>query len=78
MIKVPADIDRLYPVRKSKKQKTAFIGGVTQYVTELDYEVVVEKGGMGVRNLVIGNPDKAKYLVTAHYGIYFSCRQVGR
>ena len=67
MINIPMDIDRLHPVRKSKKQKQAFRDDVTQYATSLGYEVTVEKGSLGSRNLVIGDPEKAKYLVTAHY-----------
>ena len=67
MINIPMDIDRLYPVRKSKKQKQAFREDVTRYVTELGYHAAVEKGSLGARNLVIGDPEKAKYLITAHY-----------
>ena len=67
MIKVPMDIDRLYPVRKSKKQKRAFRDEVQRYVAELEYESSVEKGSLGARNLIIGDPEKAKYLITAHY-----------
>lgn len=67
MINIPMDIDRLHPVRKTKKQKQAFRDDVTQFVTGLGYEATVEKGTMGARNLVIGDPEKAKYLITAHY-----------
>lgn len=67
MINIPMDIDRLYPVRKSKKQKQAFREDVRQYVTGLGYQSTVEKGSLGAKNIVIGDPDKAKYLVTAHY-----------
>ena len=67
MINIPMDIDRLHPVRKSKRQKQAFRTNVTQYVSGLGYMVNVEKGSFGVRNLVIGDPENAKYLVTAHY-----------
>ena len=67
MINVPMDIDRLCPVRKSKKQKQAFRDAVIQYLSGLGYDATVEKGTLGAQNLVIGNPEKAKYLVTAHY-----------
>ena len=67
MINAPIDIDRLFPVRKSKKQKQMFRDEVQRYVTELGYENCVEKGSFGVRNLVIGDPVTAKYLITAHY-----------
>ena len=61
------DVDRIHPVRKSKKQKQAFRDDVVQYVTNLGYESSVEKGTMGANNLVIGDPEQAKYLITAHY-----------
>ncbi|MBP3304516.1 MAG: M28 family peptidase [Oscillospiraceae bacterium] len=54
-------------MRKSKKQKQAFRDAVQSYVTELGFETNVEKGSMGSRNIVIGRPDSAKYLITAHY-----------
>lgn len=67
MIATPMDIDRLHPVRKSKKQKAAFREDVVRYVTELGYDCALEKGSMGAQNIVIGDPEQAKYLVTAHY-----------
>ena len=67
MINIPMDIDRIYPVRKSKKQKQAFREDIAQYVATIGYNCTVEKGSMGANNLVIGDPEKAKYLVTAHY-----------
>lgn len=67
MFAEPMDVLTQFPVRKSKKQKQAFREAVQAYLTELGYEVTVEKGSMGSRNLVIGNPDAARYLVTAHY-----------
>ena len=67
MIVTPVDIDRLYPVRKSKKQKMAFLKDTVRYVTGLGYNCNVEKGSMGAQNIVIGDPKSAKYLITAHY-----------
>ena len=67
MINVPMDIDRLYPVRKTKKQKQAFRDDVTQYLASFGYDCAAEKGAMGAQNLVIGDPENVKYLVTAHY-----------
>ena len=61
------DIDRQYPVRKSKKQKQAFRDDIQNYVSGFGYVSIVEKGSLGARNLVIGDPEKAKYLITAHY-----------
>ena len=67
MINIPMDVDRIHPVRKSKTQTQAFRDDVVQYVTNLGYECSVEKGTMGANNLVIGDPEQAKYLITAHY-----------
>ena len=67
MITIPMDVLLLYPVRKNKKQKAAFQEDVQSYVQSLGYTCKTEKGSMGARNLVIGDPKSAKYLVTAHY-----------
>lgn len=61
------DVLTAFPVRKSKAQKQAFRDAVQSYMEKQDYPVTVEKGSFGSRNLVIGDPEKAKYLVTAHY-----------
>lgn len=63
----PMDILKEFPVRKSKAQKQAFRDTIASYAQGLGYEAKVEKGSLGSRNLVIGDPEKAKYLLTAHY-----------
>lgn len=67
MLSEPMDVLKDFPVRKSRKQKQAFRDAVQSYVTELGFEYRVEDGSMGSRNMVIGRPDSAKYLITAHY-----------
>lgn len=67
MITVPMDILRQYPVRKSKKQKQAFRDDILHYATQLGYPASVEKGSFGSHNVILGDPEKAEYLVTAHY-----------
>lgn len=67
MLNRPLDILTQYPIRKSKIQKQAFRDAVQVYLEGFDYPVSVENGMLGSRNLVIGDPDQAKYLVTAHY-----------
>ena len=57
---------REYQVRKNKKQKTAFIGFVEDFCNRIGYSCAVEKSIMN-RNIVIGSPDSAKIVVTAHY-----------
>ena len=67
MLNEPMDVLKLHPIRKNKKQKEAFRADVQTYVKELGYHVHLEKGSFGARNIVIGDPKTAKYLVTAHY-----------
>ena len=67
MLKEPMDVLKLHPIRKNKKQKEAFRNDVQTYVKELGYNVHLEKGSCGARNIVIGDPKTAKFLVTAHY-----------
>ena len=56
-----------YEIRKSKKQKSAFIDYVQATATVWGYESHTEKGYLGARNIVVGNPEKAKVIYTAHY-----------
>ncbi|MDO5400241.1 MAG: M28 family peptidase [Eubacteriales bacterium] len=61
------DVLSAYPVRKSRKQKRAFREDVQALAAAWGYESRVEKGTLGARNLILGDPATAKYLVTAHY-----------
>ena len=61
------DVLREFPVRKSKKQKQAFREAVHSYGERLGYPVTEEKAPFGARNILFGDPDKADFLVTAHY-----------
>ena len=56
-----------FHVRKTKKQKDGFIDHITQFARNLGYSAKVEKGSFGARNIVVGNPDSAKAVYTAHY-----------
>lgn len=67
MLEKPMDVLSAYPVRKSKKQKQAFREDVQALVKAWGYESQVEQGAFGARNLIIGQPQTAQYLVTAHY-----------
>ena len=67
MIETPMDVFRDFPVRKTKKQKQAFREAVQSYAEQLGYPCTVESESLRSRNLVIGNPEQADYLVTAHY-----------
>ena len=53
-----------YRQRKTKKQKTAFIEAMQARYPELK----IEKAGVfGSRNLIMGDPEKADIVFTAHY-----------
>lgn len=67
MTETTKEIFEKYQIRKTKKQKTAFIEYVKQIAENNGYEVNVEKGLFGAKNIVIGDPDNAKVLYTAHY-----------
>lgn len=56
-----------YQVRNTKKQKNAFINYVKKIASDAQYDVNIEKGLFGSRNIIIGNPEKAKVIYTAHY-----------
>lgn len=56
-----------YEIRKMKKQKSAFIDYVKGVAAENGYSCTVEKGSFGARNIVVGSPEKAKVVYTAHY-----------
>lgn len=63
----PMDVLRDFPVRKSKKQKAQFREAVRSYTAGLGYEMQVEKGSFGSQNVILGSPERAEYLITAHY-----------
>ena len=59
-------LDR-YQVRKTKKQKTAFICYMKGLLSGMGYKMRVEGGAAGSRNIVVGDISKAKVVMTAHY-----------
>lgn len=64
MKELEREILERFQVRKTKKQKTAFIQLLQQHLPQLK----VEEGGFPTnRNLVLGDVDSAKVLLTAHY-----------
>ena len=56
-----------YQVRKTDRQRKAFIRYIVPILQENGWALRLEKGSYGVRNLVIGDPDTAKVIYTAHY-----------
>ena len=67
MLTRPMDVLTAFPVRKSKQQKQEFRDAVQSYLSQFGYSPTVEKGSFGCRNMVIGDPETAQYLITAHY-----------
>ena len=67
MTKTTQTVLERYQIRKTKKQKTAFINYVQSVAAEQGLPCRVEKGMFGVRNIVVGDPDQAKVVFTAHY-----------
>jgi len=67
MLANPMDILTAFPVRKTRGQKQAFRDAVQAYAASLGYESRVEQGSFGSRNLILGDPEQARCLVTAHY-----------
>ena len=63
------ELNEQFPVRKSKAQKEQFRQYVLQKAQEMGYAARVEenKAICTNRNIVVGDVDKAKVLVTAHY-----------
>lgn len=63
-----------YEIRKSNKEKTAFIAYLKERLTKSGYDpekdIVIEEKGKGLfksRNIVVGNPEKAEVLFGGHY-----------
>lgn len=58
-----------YEVRKTEKQKTAFIEWVKGYAGEIGVPVTIEESGKLIRsrNIIFGDVNKAYTIITAHY-----------
>ena len=67
MLTDPLDILEQFPVRKTRQQKQKFRRAVQSYAEKLGYPVTEGKGSFGAYNLILGNPETARFLVTAHY-----------
>lgn len=57
---------RDYQVRKGRRRKRRFEAFLTQALAREGIALRAERAGLS-RNLVIGDPDRAKLLITAHY-----------
>jgi len=68
------EILQKYEIRKSNKEKAAFIKYIKDRLSksgyDLDTDITIEETGFGLfksRNIVVGNPAEAKVLLGAHY-----------
>jgi len=61
------DVLHQHPIRKTKRQKQAFRDAVCAYAETLGYNAAVERKCLSCQNVLFGDPENAKYLVTAHY-----------
>lgn len=61
------DLFERFEIRKSKKEKTEFIEWVKDIAIRNDWDVEIQKGDFGARNIVMGNPEDADIIFTAHY-----------
>ena len=59
------DILQKFTVSGTKNQKQTFRDAVCSYAEKLGYPVLTERGSFSSRNLVIGNPKQAKYLLAS-------------
>ena len=64
MTELSREILENYQVRKTKKQKNAFIAFMQAHISHMQ---VQEMGFPKSRNLVIGDPESAKVILGAHY-----------
>lgn len=65
MHEISKEILENYQVRKTKKQKDAFINFLK---SKLNEEIKIEEGGfLNSRNLIVGDLEKSKYVLAAHY-----------
>ena len=58
-----------YEIRKTYAQKSAFIDWVRGYAYEIGISMTVEESGKKIRsrNIILGDVDKARTIITAHY-----------
>ena len=67
MTETTKEIFEKYEVRKTKRQKKKFRKYIKALASEQGYTVKEDKGYLGARNVIIGDPDRAKVIYTAHY-----------
>ena len=56
-----------YQVRKTKKQKQAFIGWLKTHLSGMGYTLKEDKYSKSGNNLIVGDVETAEIIITAHY-----------
>ncbi len=56
-----------YQVRKTRKQKSAFISFLSERLDALGYSKRIERAAFGSRNIVVGDIESAEVVFSAHY-----------
>ena len=70
---MPDEILELYQIRKSNKEKNQFIDYLSSRLSASGYSeenIRIQEKGKGLfrtRNIIVGDPDEAKILISAHY-----------
>lgn len=67
MTETTKEIFSKYEIRKTKEQKQRFRNYLTGIASEQGYEVKAETVRKGVHNVIVGNPERAEVIYTAHY-----------
>ena len=67
MIQTPMDILSKFPIRRTSTQKADFRECICRYVSDLGVRCTVEETKKNCHNIIFGDLQTAKYLVTAHY-----------
>jgi len=62
------EITSRFPIRRKAEQKKAFRDWAVAEIRRMGYSVKVEQSGLPCHeNIIVGNPEKAPMLFTAHY-----------
>ncbi len=67
MTSTTKEIFEKHEIRKTKAQRKAFREYVTNVSKELGYEARTEKAGRRAENVIVGDPESAEVVYTAHY-----------
>lgn len=67
MTSTTKEIFERFEVRKTGPQKDAFLSWLLPILEQQGYCAKIESGRGGARNIVVGDPEKAKVVFTAHY-----------